>query len=130
VIRRLGIDLPVVGGGQAIVDRGLVAHYQGQGWLAPTPPGAVGTYWLAAHHLTHGGPFRRLPSARSGDVVQVVTSGGRTYTYVVTSIEVVGATASYATVYGTDQAARALLLQTCLSDTTRLLVHGRLVASS
>ena len=129
VIPSLGIDLPVVEGGQAVIDEGVVAHYSGPGWRAPTPAGAVGTYWLAAHHVTHGGPFGRLPAIHIGAQVLVVTAA-HTYTYTVTSLQVAGTTATYATVYGTQPTARLALLQTCLGATERLLVHGVLTATS
>jgi sortase A len=129
LIPSLGIDLPVVGGGQSVIDEGVVAHYSGPGWRAPTAAGAVGTYWLAAHHVTHGGPFGRLPSIRVGAHVLVVTPV-HTYTYTVTSLQVVGTTATYATVYGGDPAARLVLLQTCLGAVERLLVHGLLTATT
>ena len=128
-IPSLGIDLPVVEGGQAVIDEGVVAHYDGPGWLPPTPAGAVGTYWLAAHHVTHGSPFERLPSIRAGAPVMVITPRG-TYTYSVTSLQVVGSAASYATVYGAQPTARLILLQTCLGATERLLVHGVLSATN
>jgi LPXTG-site transpeptidase (sortase) family protein len=129
VIPSLGIDLPVVEGGQAVIDEGVVAHYSGPGWRAATAAGAVGTYWLAAHHVTHGGPFERLPLIHVGASVIVVTPV-HTYTYIVTSLQVVGTAATYATVYGTQPAARLALLQTCLGATERLLVHGVLTATS
>ena len=58
-IATLGIDLPIVLGGQPVIDQGVVAHYTAPGWEPPVPPGAVGTYWLAAHHTTHGQPVLR-----------------------------------------------------------------------
>jgi LPXTG-site transpeptidase (sortase) family protein len=128
-IPSLGIALPVVEGGQAVIDEGVVAHYDGPGWRAPVAAGAAGTYWLAAHHVTHGAPFERLPSIRVGAQVVVVTPG-HSFTYTVTFLQVVGTTATYATVYGTQPTARLILLQTCLGTTERLLVHGVLAAAT
>ena len=112
-----------------MIDEGVVAHYEGPGWRPPVPAGAVGTYWLAAHHATHGAPFARLPAIRVGAQV-IVATAGHTYTYTVTFLQVVGTSATYATVYGTQPTARVILLQTCLGATERLLVHGALTAAT
>jgi LPXTG-site transpeptidase (sortase) family protein len=124
----LGIDLPVVEGGQSVIDEGIVAHYTATGWLEPTPAGAVGTYWLAAHHATHGGPFADLPDIAVGDAV-TITTPTESFTYTVTSLEVVRPDAGFGPVYGADPSARAILLQTCLDSTRRLLVHGILTVT-
>jgi sortase family protein len=126
-IPSLGIDLPIVAGGQAIIDDGVVAHYVAPGWRPPVGPGAVGTYWLAAHDVTHGAPFEKLPEVAIGAKV-LVTTTLHTYVYTVTSLQVVGVYAGYGPVYGTDPQARSILLQTCLDSTRRLLVHGTLTA--
>ncbi len=44
-------------------------------------PGEVGNYALAAHRITHGEPFRRLPDLRAGDLIVIDTARTR-YTYV------------------------------------------------
>ncbi len=108
-IPKLDIDLPVVAGGQSIVDEGVVAHFLAPGWLAPIAAGGVVTYWLAAHHLTHGAPFDRLPEMRPGDLIRV-TSRGRPFVYTVTSTEVVGIFAGYTPVYGPDLTAHTVLV--------------------
>jgi LPXTG-site transpeptidase (sortase) family protein len=128
-IPTLHIDLPVVEGGQSIIDEGVVAHYVGAGWLAPVAAGARGTYWLAAHHVTHGGPFDALPNIKIGDEVVVKTSS-HTFVYTVTGTQVVGIYAGYGPVYGSDPSARKILLQTCLNATDRFLVHGVLTSES
>jgi len=125
VIPRIGLAVAVFEGGQSVIDRGVAAHYDGPGWRPPVAAGQGGTYWLAAHHVTHGAPFLRVPDLRAGDVVEIVpASGAPTVTYRVTSVEVVGVTASYLTVYGPDTTTPRLLLQTCEGDSARLLVHG------
>ena len=126
-ILRLGIELPVVGGGQDVIDDGLVAHYWAPGWHDPAAAGAPGTYWLAAHHETHGAPFLRLPEVVVGDQITVATAT-QTFTYTVSSTEVVEDDAGFGPVYGTEPAAPVILLQTCLDDVRRLLVHGSLTA--
>jgi LPXTG-site transpeptidase (sortase) family protein len=125
-IARLGMDLPVVHGGQDVIDRGVVAHYWAPGWREPAAAGAPGTYWLAAHRQTHGAPFARLPEVVVGDRIDITTAGGA-FTYVVTSLEVVTDDAGFGPVYGDDPDASLILLQTCLDDVLRLLVHGTLV---
>jgi LPXTG-site transpeptidase (sortase) family protein len=127
-IPSVGIDLPVVDGGQAVIDRGVVAHYMADGWEPPVAAGAVGTYWLAAHHLTHGAPFADLPDIAIGAEIRVVTRD-RTFVYTVTSKEVVGLYPGDAAVYGTDPDAAVILLQTCSDSVRRVLVHGVLTAT-
>jgi LPXTG-site transpeptidase (sortase) family protein len=124
VIASIGLRLPVVLGGQATIDRGLVTHVQVAGWRAPVPVGAAGTYWLAAHHVTHGAPFAVLPNIRVGAIVAIDPVGSGEIRYQVTSIQVVGTTASYLTVYGPDTTTSRILLQTCEGDANRILVHG------
>jgi len=128
-IARLGIDLGVHSGGQGVIDQGLVAHYWAPGWREPAAAGAAGTYWLAAHHETHGSPFLRLPELVVGDRI-VVTTATQTFTYSVTSTEVVRPDAGFGPVYGDDPSARVILLQTCLDHVRRLLVHGTLIATA
>jgi LPXTG-site transpeptidase (sortase) family protein len=129
-IPSLGISLPVVEGGQSVIDMGIVAHYVGADWLPPVPAGSAGTYWLAAHHSTHGDPFGRLPDIHQGASVIVTTVTGHTFTYTVTDMEVVGTIATYDSVYGTNPSLPRILLQTCLGATQRLLVHGTLTSAS
>jgi sortase (surface protein transpeptidase) len=82
---------------------------------------------LAAHHVTHGAPFLNVPNIKVGAEIDVTVGNGTTYRYRVTSMETVGTSATYATVYGTDPAAARILLQTCLGTNYRLLVHGTLI---
>jgi LPXTG-site transpeptidase (sortase) family protein len=127
-IPSIGIRLPVFLGGQATIDRGLVTHYEGSGWRPPVPAGAGGTYWLAAHHSTHGSPFAALPNIRAGAVVIIDVVGGPEIRYQVTGSEVVGTSASDMTVYGADPTTPRILLQTCEGGDYRLLVHGVLIS--
>jgi sortase (surface protein transpeptidase) len=123
-IPSLGMHLGVVLGGQATIDRGVVTHYQAAGWRPPVPAGAPGTYWLAAHHSTHGSPFGPLPNIKVGALIIIEPAGGPPITYTVTGTEVVGTTASNQTVYGSDTTTPRILLQTCEGSAYRLLVHG------
>lgn len=124
-IASVGIDLPVVLGGQSVIDRGVVAHYTAPGWEEPVPPGSPGTYWLAAHATTHGAPFKSLPDVAVGAEIRVDT-GSQTFVYTVTSAQVTGLYPGDDLMYGTDPTASVILLQTCIDDTRRLLVHGTL----
>lgn len=124
IIPSIGIRLPVVLGGQATIDRGLVTHYEASGWRPPVAAGAPGTYWLAAHHSTHGSPFAALPNIRTGAVIIIDVVGGPEIRYQVTASQVVGTSASNLTVYGPDTTTPRILLQTCEGGAYRLLVHG------
>lgn len=53
---------------------------KGIGHFPGTGPGQVGNFALAAHRVTHGEPFRRLPELRPGDQV-VVETADATYIY-------------------------------------------------
>jgi LPXTG-site transpeptidase (sortase) family protein len=128
-IPRLGLELPVASGGQEVIDDGLVAHYWAPGWREPAAAGAAGTYWLAAHHETHGSPFLLLPEVVVGDQIDVATAT-QTFTYTVTSTEVVEDDAGFGPVYGADPVAPVILVQTCLDEVRRLLVHGALTATA
>jgi len=127
-IPSLGIDLPVIEGGQSVIDEGVAAHYTADGWKEPVAAGAPGTYWLAAHHVTHGAPFEALPDIAVGAQIRITTNS-QTFIYTVTSTEVVGLLPGDVAIYGTDEASPVILLQTCISDTRRFLVHGTLSAT-
>jgi len=124
-IPRLGIALAVFGGGQSVIDRGVVTHYDPPAGPRPVRAGQAGTYWLAAHHVTHGAPFLHLPDVRPGDLVVVTPADGSpAVRYRITSLGVVGVVVPTTTVYGTDPTSPRLLLQTCEGSSQRLLVHG------
>lgn len=127
-IASVGIELPVVLGGQSVIDQGHVAHYTAPGWEDPVPAGAPGTYWLAAHATTHGAPFRSLPDVAVGAEV-LLDTGSQTFVYTVISTQVTGLYPGDDLMYGTDPSASVILLQTCIDDTRRLLVHGTLTAT-
>jgi LPXTG-site transpeptidase (sortase) family protein len=127
-IPSLGIDLPVIEGGQSVIDEGVAAHYSADGWKEPVAPGAPGTYWLAAHHVTYGAPFKALPNIAVGAQIRVTTNS-QTFIYTVTSTEVVGLLPGDVAIYGTDETSPVILLQTCIDDTRRFLAHGTLSAT-
>jgi LPXTG-site transpeptidase (sortase) family protein len=129
-IPSLELSLPVVRGGQGVIDEGVVAHYSESRARPAVDPGMPGTYWLAAHSSTHGSPFGQLPAIADGAQVRVKTLGGVTFTYTITSLELVGSTTTQATVYGPDTTTPRILLQTCHGASERLLVHGVLASKS
>jgi sortase A len=60
---------------------GASALAKGVGHFSGTGPGQIGNYALAGHRLTHGEPFARLNTLKSGDQV-IVETDEATYTYV------------------------------------------------
>jgi len=127
-IPSIKVSLPVVTGGQDVIDRGVAAHYTGAQWRPPTDPGRPGTYWLAAHNSTHGSPFENLHAIARGAEIRIVTHDGTVFTYLVTSRDLVGTATTVDTVYGHDATASRILLQTCEGSAQRLLVHGVLTS--
>jgi LPXTG-site transpeptidase (sortase) family protein len=127
-IPSIGVSLPVVTGGQDVIDRGVAAHYTGAQWRPPTDPGQPGTYWLAAHNSTHGSPFEKLPAIARGAEIRIVRHDGTVFTYLVTSRDVVGTSTTLDTVYGQNTTTPRILLQTCEGTSRRLLVHGVLTS--
>jgi LPXTG-site transpeptidase (sortase) family protein len=123
-IPSLKLSLPVVRGGQGVIDEGVVAHYSDSRTRPAVDPGQPGTYWLAAHNSTHGSPFGQLAAIADGAHVRIKTLSGATFTYTLTSRELVGSTTNQATVYGPDTTTPRILLQTCGAASDRLLVHG------
>jgi sortase A len=53
---------------------------KGIGHFPGTGPGQVGNFALAAHRVTHGEPFRKMPELRPGDEI-IVETADATYTY-------------------------------------------------
>ncbi|MEW2136578.1 sortase [Streptomyces sp. NPDC005409] len=68
--------------GTRIQDRGVASSPQGP--AGGVGPGDVGNYIVTGHRIVAGGPLRALPSLRTGASV-VVTSGGVTYEYMITT---------------------------------------------
>lgn len=67
--------MPVLEGTSKGVLAARVGHYD-----TTAGPGAIGNYALAAHRITHGEPFRKLPDLQAGDLVYVDTAD-QTYAY-------------------------------------------------
>lgn len=68
--------------GTRIQDRGVAASPHGP--AGGVSPGDVGNYIVTGHRIVAGGPLRALPSLPTGASV-VVTSGGVTYKYTITT---------------------------------------------
>jgi sortase (surface protein transpeptidase) len=115
-------------GGQATLDLGQVTHYRSAGVPPPVAAGRPGVYWLAGHHSTHGAPLASATSIVVGDLVRIRRRDGVLVRYRITGLMRTGTTIPVAQFYGPVPGAARLLIQTCLSDTRRLLVVGTLVA--
>ncbi len=122
-----GIQRRVFRGGQPTLDRGVVAHYVGKGLPAPVEAGDPGVYWLAGHRTTYGAPLAQATRIVVGDVITIQRRSGGTVRYRVTELMRTGTVISYRQFSGAHPERGRLLLQTCLSDTRRLLVVGELI---
>jgi LPXTG-site transpeptidase (sortase) family protein len=97
-------------------------------WPGTAEPGGWGNTVIAAHRVSHGGPFRRIAELRAGDQIILTTTAG-TFTYEVTGSSVVAPTAMWIV----DQhPGRTITLFACHppgSATERYVVTGKLVSS-
>ena len=90
-IPRLGINVPIrVGTTDAVYDIG-VGQYPGT-----ARPGAEGNLVIGGHRTSGRRPFAQIQKLKVGDPI-IVTSGGRTHTYLVTKSFVVKPTAMWIT---------------------------------
>lgn len=130
-IARIGVDWVVV--------EGVALHDLAEGpghYPESVMPGQVGNFAVAGHRTTHGAPFFRIGELHAGDTVtaQVV---GSTYTYRVTSREVVsptdvGVVAPVPDRPGVAPTQRLLTLTSCnpqYSARQRIVVHAVLVST-
>lgn len=100
---------------------------------ASAMPGQVGNTAIAGHRTTHGAPFFRVAELRTGDTIDVRVPG-RTYTYRVTSTEIVepdrvGVVAPVPDRPGVTPTRRLLTLTSCnprYSARQRIVVHAEL----
>ena len=90
-IPRLGIKVKIrVGTSNEVFDAG-VGQYPGS-----ARPGTEGNLVIGGHRTSGRKPFARIETMRAGDPI-IVTSAGRTYTYLVTRTFVVKANALWIT---------------------------------
>ncbi len=126
------IQIPAIGVNNAVVEgaydweqlkRGVAHH------IGSAQPGQVGNMVLAAHNDVYGAIFRDLDQLSPGDEI-IVQTNQRTYTYVVTKIDVVEPTA-VEVMKTTDHASATLV--SCFPyriNTHRIVVFADLVTDS
>ena len=122
-IPKIGLDQPVHEGiEQMVIDAGP-AH-----WPGTAAFGSWGNVVLAGHRTTHTEPFLRAAELAAGDEI-ILSDAVGTYTYHVTSVEVVPNTALSIV----DQhPGRTLTIFTCHpigSSAERLVVHAELMSA-
>jgi sortase (surface protein transpeptidase) len=115
---RFGADIQV--GGQSSIDAGNVTLFDE--WGPTIAPGEVGTLWLAGHRSSHGAVFRRLPNLRVNQTVNV-NSYDEVFTYRITSRSVVGRDLDPTVIYGSDPAAKRIVLQ-CSWTRGRTIIYA------
>jgi sortase A len=122
-IPKLGLDTPVREGiEQMVIDAGP-AH-----WPGTAEFGSWGNVVLAGHRSTHSSPFLRVAELAPGDEIILADTSG-TYTYHVTSTEVVPNTALW---IKDQHAGRDLTIFTCHpigSAAQRFVVHAQLMSA-
>jgi len=101
---------------------------KGVGHESVTPfPGEEGRSTLSGHRTTYGAPFNRIDEIEEGDIIYLETLDYRSYTYIVTGLEIVKPTDVWI-LEGTDKI--ELLLTTChpkYSAVSRLIIIAELV---
>lgn len=75
-VPKIGLTRDVVGGHNSAVDRGLVWHWDGSGFV-----GAKGSIATFAHRTTAGGAYRNMHHMGPGDEIVLFTTDQRKYTY-------------------------------------------------
>ena len=125
----VGIDLPISRGGQATIDQGRATWFDDGpgGWPDPTPPGVVGTFWLAGHRTSAGGPFARVVDIAIGATVHISMTDGSVASYRITTSSTVTPDNGWTAVYGTDPTQIAIAIQTSLPGNLRLILRGEII---
>lgn len=117
LIQRIGVDLPLLEGiALSTLDRGP-GH-----WPGTAMPGQIGNAVIAGHRVSHGKPFRHIDDLQPGDEVTMTTADG-TFTYVVTSSEVVDNSAMYIVDQTPDATATLFACHPVGSTKQRYVVH-------
>ncbi len=125
----IGLDLPVYRGSQSTIDLGVATLFDDGpgGWSAPVALGGRGTVWIAAHHTSHGAPFRLVDRMAVGDRISVRDANGAVYTYQVVDRRIVGTAVTPGAIYGDDPSAHRLVVQTSMGASHRLLLTASLI---
>lgn len=124
------IEMPTIGVSKYVVAGVQTADLKkGPGHYPGTPfPGELGNASIAGHRTTYGEPFRHLDDLNIGDPIIITDLLGRTFTYLVSNQQVVGASDSWV-VATTDPTKAVLTLTTChpeFSAKQRLIVSAEL----
>ena len=124
------IELPTIGISKYVVAGVETADLKkGPGHYPGTPfPGELGNASIAGHRTTYGEPFRHLDDLNIGDPIIITDLLGRKFTYLVSNLQVVGATDSWV-VATTDRTKAVLTLTTChpeFSAKQRLIISAEL----
>lgn len=149
IIPAISYNCPVYRGDQSTIDTGVVTWMDtlvGETVHCNTcwaeKAGAHGVLWIGAHHVSHGAPFLAVPNLHIGDIVIIEDSWGiatyRISSSAVYTVDAYGNVIHDGVVdpYGGNRAifgptlepnVSKLVLMTCLTDNTRLMMYGELV---
>jgi sortase A len=134
---KLDVRVPVAQGVSkpAVLDKGLVGHYDGTPFRTGMPWDKTGNFALAGHRNTHGEPFRYINRLVGGDEM-VVETATKFYTYKMTA-RLPSTSPSNTSVIrpvpvgsGFQKPGRYITLTTCTPEFTskyRLIVWGKMV---
>ncbi|MFD7917974.1 class E sortase [Streptomyces sp. NPDC059740] len=136
-IPKLDVRAPIAEGvgKQAVLDKGMVGHYDQGALKTAMPWDKQGNFATAAHRNTHGEPFRYINRLVKGDKVVVETSS-TFYTYEVTSMLPQTSPSNTSVIKpvpvgsGFTKPGRYITLTTCtpeFTSTYRLIVWGKMV---
>ncbi|MFC4495616.1 class E sortase [Streptomyces ovatisporus] len=136
-IPKLDVRVPIAQGVSkpAVLDKGLVGHYDKEPVKSGMPWDKTGNFALAGHRNTHGEPFRYINRLVAGDKM-VVETGTKFYTYQLanrlpsTSPSNTGVIEPIPKQSGFTKRGRYITLTTCTPEFTskyRLIVWGKMV---
>ncbi|SCK22899.1 sortase A [Streptomyces sp. WMMB 714] len=136
-IPKLDVRVPIAQGVSkpAVLDKGLVGHYDKEPVKSAMPWDKTGNFALAGHRNTHGEPFRYINRLVAGDKM-VVETGTKFYTYQLanrlpsTSPSNTGVIKPIPEKSGFTKKGRYITLTTCTPEFTskyRLIVWGKMV---
>lgn len=128
------IEMPTIGVTKYVVAGVETADLKkGPGHYPDTAmPGELGNVAIAGHRTTYGEPFRHLDDLVIGDPIIITDLFGRSFTYLVSNQQIVGASDSWV-VATTDTTRSVLTLTTChpeFSAKQRLIISAELDLST